>query len=53
MNVGWDAAKFEANRQKHGVTFEEAASVFFDPFAHTDHADHHGTACDVHRGEAR
>ena len=29
----WDAAKAKANPIKHdGVTFEKAASVFFDPF---------------------
>ena len=27
----WDAAKAEQNRRKHGVRFEEAAAVFFDP----------------------
>ena len=27
----WDAAKAEANLAKHGVRFEEAASVFSDP----------------------
>ena len=26
----WDEAKAEANRSKHGVSFEEAASVFLD-----------------------
>jgi uncharacterized DUF497 family protein len=28
----WDANKASGNLQKHGVTFEEAAEVFFDPF---------------------
>lgn len=28
----WDAKKAEANWRKHGVRFEEAASVFADPF---------------------
>ena len=27
----WDQAKATANRRKHGVTFEEAATVFLDP----------------------
>jgi uncharacterized DUF497 family protein len=27
----WNRAKAEANWNKHGVAFEEAASVFFDP----------------------
>jgi uncharacterized protein len=29
----WDAAKAEANARKHGVTFEEAATVFGNPLA--------------------
>jgi uncharacterized DUF497 family protein len=28
----WDADKAQSNIEKHGVTFEEAAEVFFDPF---------------------
>lgn len=28
----WDANKAQSNIDKHGVTFEEAAEVFFDPF---------------------
>jgi uncharacterized DUF497 family protein len=27
----WDVTKATANKQKHGVTFEEAATVFADP----------------------
>ena len=29
----WDETKNKANVQKHGVSFEEAESVFFDEFA--------------------
>lgn len=29
----WDADKARSNVEKHGVTFEEAAEAFFDPFA--------------------
>ena len=29
----WDPAKSRANNKKHGVTFEEAQSVFYDDFA--------------------
>jgi uncharacterized DUF497 family protein len=29
----WDAAKATANAKKHGVSFEEAQSVFYDEFA--------------------
>lgn len=28
----WHAAKAAANRRKHGVEFEQACEVFFDPF---------------------
>lgn len=29
----WDSAKAAANLRKHGVSFEEARSVFYDEFA--------------------
>jgi hypothetical protein len=29
----WDAAKAEANIKKHGVSFDEGRSVFYDDFA--------------------
>ena len=29
----WNAAKATANTKKHGVSFEEAQSVFYDEFA--------------------
>ena len=28
----WDVAKARANVSKHGVSFEQAAEAFFDPF---------------------
>lgn len=28
----WDSHKAQINVEKHGVTFEEAAEAFFDPF---------------------
>ena len=28
----WDETKATTNRTKHGVSFEQAAEVFFDPF---------------------
>ena len=31
----WDETKAAANLRKHGVPFEEAASVFSDPLAYT------------------
>ena len=39
----WDSKKDEANRKKHGVSFEEAQTVFFDEnaveFFDPDHAE--------------
>ncbi len=29
----WDTAKAASNKKKHGVSFEEAQSVFYDEFA--------------------
>lgn len=29
----WDDEKAEANRRKHGVSFEEAMTVFYDDYA--------------------
>jgi hypothetical protein len=29
----WDTAKAASNKKKHGVSFEEARSVFYDEFA--------------------
>ncbi|MDJ0897994.1 MAG: BrnT family toxin [Xenococcus sp. MO_188.B8] len=28
----WDSNKAQSNFDKYGITFEEAAEVFFDPF---------------------
>jgi hypothetical protein len=43
----WDPEKARRNKQKHGVTFEEAATVFLDPLsltipdpAHSTDEDH-------------
>ena len=35
MRFEWDRAKAEANRRKHRVSFDEAATVFFDPLSAT------------------
>ena len=43
MLFEWDRRKAEANQRKHGVSFEEAQSVFTDPLAlmlpDPDHSD--------------
>lgn len=33
MRFAWDPNKAELNLRKHGVTFDEAATVFLDPHA--------------------
>ncbi len=33
LRFDWDPVKAAANARKHGVTFEEAKSVFWDDFA--------------------
>ena len=35
MKFGWDPRKAEANLTKHGVSFEDASTVFGDPLAGT------------------
>lgn len=35
MQFQWDSNKDRANRRKHGVSFEEATTVFGDPLAMT------------------
>ena len=43
MDFEWDDRKADYNVQKHGVSFQEAVTVFYDPlvitFADPDHAD--------------
>ena len=40
-NLEWDPQKARMNRQKHGISFEEAATVFRDPRMYTLYdADH-------------
>ncbi|MDX1653862.1 MAG: BrnT family toxin [Candidatus Competibacteraceae bacterium] len=40
----WNPAKAASNRRKHGVTFEQAATVFLDPLmvsaANQEHSEH-------------
>lgn len=43
LRFEWDKAKDTANRRKHGVSFDEAASVFYDEnallLADPDHSE--------------
>lgn len=47
LKFEWDKVKAAANARKHGVMFEEAASIFGDPLALTFHDPEHS------RGEVR
>jgi uncharacterized DUF497 family protein len=47
MRFVWDRSKASANQEKHGITFEEAATVFSDALAIT------GADPDHSLGEAR
>lgn len=44
LHFDWDDSKSRSNKKKHGVSFEEAQSVFHDPNARLisdpDHSDH-------------
>ena len=35
MNYEWDPDKDAANRQQHGLSFDEASTAFFDPLSST------------------
>jgi uncharacterized DUF497 family protein len=37
----WDPEKADANRRKHGVTFEQATAVFRDPLALSRYDEEH------------
>jgi uncharacterized protein len=47
MHFDWDEKKNQANIRKHGISFEEAQTVFFDPLAKVASDPDHS------RGEAR
>ena len=53
MTFEWDVRKAKANKRKHRVSFEEAASVFLDPAALTfpdpDHSDEEERAITIGR----
>ena len=40
----WDQSKATANQRKHGVSFEEAQSIFYDEFAVQFYDDEHSTS---------
>jgi uncharacterized protein len=43
VDFQWDSKKSKSNLKKHGVTFDEAASVFFDSLAVSGNDPDHST----------
>lgn len=43
MRFTWDEVKARKNQKKHGVSFDEATTVFFDPLAGTIPDPDHST----------
>jgi len=41
LRFEWDPAKAEENIRSHGVSFEEAQTVFYDDFAREFYDDKH------------
>ncbi len=41
MKFEWDSNKEKINRQKHGITFEQASYVFADPYALNKYDNEH------------
>ena len=41
LSFDWNPGKARSNARKHGVTFEEAASVFLDEYAVQFHDENH------------
>jgi len=46
VNSEWDPAKDRANFRKHGVSFDQASSVFFDDYAVQFYDDGHSISED-------
>jgi uncharacterized DUF497 family protein len=44
LTFEWEARKAAANLAKHGVSFEEALTVFADPFARLEDDDRHSVS---------
>ena len=55
LNFEWDEKKAKSNRKKHGIGFDEAATVFLDPFSITipdhDHFAEEQRYIDIGRSE--
>ena len=58
MRFEWDARKAESNLKKHGISFDEAVTVFYDPlaatFADLEHSDEENRFLTIgHSGQGR
>lgn len=42
----WDSKKAQSNKRKHGITFEEASTIFGDPLSVTIHDPAHSIGKD-------
>ncbi len=49
MKFEWDETKNRSNINKHGISFQDAVTVFLDPFALSSHNEEHSEeeACRV------
>lgn len=52
MEVEWNPAKAASNLKKHGVSFDEAATVLLDPLAITFDDDHRSEARSITVGHS-
>jgi len=41
LQFEWDSKKAQSNKRKHGITFEEASTIFGDPLSITIHDPAH------------
>jgi len=41
LRFEWDSKKAQSNRRRHGITFEEASTIFGDPLSITIHDPAH------------
>ncbi len=46
MEFEWDEAKAASNRRRHGLSFDEAATVFDDPLVSVFHDEEHSVSED-------
>ena len=47
IKFDWDSAKAASNKQKHGISFDLAITVFDDPFAFIAPDEKHSTSSEI------